>query len=236
MGSFATGDGSPESDVDAAVIWQSTQNTLEFIGVRNAADNSRLLSGKRLDPLILTTTDVTQPWLADKLPGLIISSRLLHGIDVLKDLPMPSVEAHLAALRARACSLMRNLRDGRQVMQESSLPFPSELFFGYTRRRTWYPPTVPNGTRELVELVAGLSAPLAVAASNSHVTGKRHAIESYAALAEEPWARFVATLYRQCAIEWRYRIPEDEDRRQLLSELCLSVQAFENHYLAKFPC
>src|SRR5207245_10266185 len=142
------------------------------------------------------------------LPGLIISSRLLQGIDVLKDLPMPSVEAHLAALQARACSLMRNIRDGKQVMQEALLPAPLELLFGYTRRRTWYPPTIPNGTRELVELVAGLSAPLAVAASSSYITGKRHAIESYTTAAEQPWAPFVARLYRQCAIEWRYRIPE----------------------------
>lgn len=145
MGSFAIGEGSPESDVDAAVIWQPSGNTLELIGVRNAANNSRLHSGKRLDPLVQTGLELSQPWNADKLPGLLSTARLLHGVDRLRDFAMPTVEAHLAALRMRACSLMRNIRDGHEVKAEALLPVPTEPFFGYTHRRTWYPATIPTG-------------------------------------------------------------------------------------------
>jgi hypothetical protein len=236
MGSFAIGDGSPESDVDAAIIWQPSANTLELIGVTNAANNSRLLCDRRLDPLVQTPRELMQSWNADKLPGLIRASRLLHGTDLLQDIPMPDIEAHLAALKQRACSLMRRIRDGEQTRSDAALPEPNHPFFGYTRRRTWYPAGIPNGTREIVDLVASLAAPLAVALTKDYVTGKRNAIESFVAVGEDPWASFVSTLYERCALDWSYRIPDDDESRDVLRDLCLSVHAFENHYLQQFPC
>ncbi len=76
---------------------------------------------------------------------------------------------------------MRNVRDRRLVQTEASLPNPIDQYFGYTEKRTWYPADVASGTREIVELVAGLCAPFAVALSSDYVTGKRHAIESFVA-------------------------------------------------------
>jgi len=236
MGSFASGDASAESDVDAAVIWIPTGNTIELVGVGNAAQNSRLLSGKRLDPLVTTVSELDQPWMADKLPGLLAWSRLLHGPDLLAGVAKPAIDAHLTALRRRACSLMKNIRDGRWVETEAPLPDPNDPYFGYTRKRTWYPVGTESGTREIIELVAGLAAPLAVALTHEHVTSKRAAIESYIAVAEEPWANFVSTLYQLCAVKWRNRIPASLEEKDLLREMCSSVQAFENHYLEEFPC
>lgn len=236
MGSFAIGEGSTESDVDAAVIWQPSGNTLELIGVRNAANNSRLFSHERLDPLVQTPDELVRPWNADKLPGLLRTSRLLQGVNLLQDIPMPSIDLHLAALKVRACSLMRRVRDNLRIGGEAFLPDPGDRFFGYTRRRTWYPNGIENGTREIIDLVASLAAPLVVSLKNDYVTGKRNAIESYIEIAEDPWALFVSTLYTRCVIEWGYRIPDDQDGRRMLSELCLSALAFENHYLQSFPC
>lgn len=77
---------------------------------------------------------------------------------------------------------------------------------------------------------------MAVSAKRSYLTGKRHAIELYVATAEQPWAPFVRTLYARCALEWHYRIPDSDDDHHALRELCLSVLAFENHYIQSFPC
>jgi hypothetical protein len=126
---------------------------------------------------------------------------------------------------------------GRRAGQEKRfVAGANEEFFGYTRRRTWYPAGIPNGTREVIDLVAGLAAPMAVALTNEYVTGKRNAIDSYVAAAAEPWSSFVRTLYVRCAVQWHYRIPIDEQDQHALRDLFLSVQAFENHYLELLPC
>jgi predicted nucleotidyltransferase len=236
MGSFATGDGSAESDVDAAVVWDGSPNTLELVGVSKAANNSRSLSGKRLDPLVTSVRELTQPWLADKLPGLLRKSQLLHGRDRLAEVDLPALNVHVEALRTRACSMMRNIRGGQQIRDHALLPDPDAPFVGYTRRRTWYPAGIPNGTRELVDLVAAVAAPLAAVAIGDYVTSKRSAIEMFTSSAADPWAGFVDDVYRRCAHQWRYRIPDDDDSRLQLAEFCLSANAFENHYLEGNPC
>ena len=131
---------------------------------------------------------------------------------------------------------MANIRDGRRHADAAPLPDPGDTYFGYTRKRTWYPAGTDNGTREIVELVAGLSAPLAVALTGMHVTSKRHAIESYVSVAGEPWASLVSRLYRRCVVDWGNRIPESNEEQNQLRDMCLSVLAFENYYLDQFAC
>ena len=236
MGSFATGEGDADSDIDAAIVWDAA-GLPDFSDrlMQNAIENARLLNGPRLDPLPASVVFFRGHLLSAKLPGLLRASKLLAGSDLLSGVEMPTLAEHSRGLEDRARHLMRRVHGIARLGASVNLPAVEAPFFGYTRRlMPWHPPGVDEATCEMVELAAGLAAPMAVNLGADFITGKRDAVEKFVSVGAPPWSGFVDALYRRCRIDWRYRIPEGPDERAELSDLCLSLHALEGHFLQEF--
>jgi hypothetical protein len=234
-GSFATGEGDQDSDIDVAVVWEPA-GLLDYqsLAIENSISNSRQLTGGRLDPMSLRSEFLSSALMAAKMPGLKAASKLLAGSDLLALAVMPTLAQHRAALGDRARDLIRKMHRQRRLESWIGLPDPDRPFFGYTRRLQWYPAGIEEGTGEIVELAAGMAAPIAAGLTNEYIVGKADAIRRFVTASDDTWAGLVERVYRRCRINWHNQVPERTDERDELTQLCLSIHAFENHFLDQF--
>jgi hypothetical protein len=112
-------------------------------------------------------------------------------------------------------------------------PEPEGEFYGYDRKSmpAWYPASIARGTKELVASICWAATTIVALQAGRFLGKKADGIKAYEELIGGEWAMFVQDIYQKCKLQWKYLIPEDEDGRRLLRNLCQQTLAFENHYL-----
>jgi len=88
----------------------------------------------------------------------------------------------------------------------------------------------PRGTKELAAVVSK-SATALVALRGEYVPSRIRAVELYTTRVADEWTEFIRDVPVSCRETWGYRVPEDEDDRAHLRELCGRMLGFETHCL-----
>ncbi len=232
-GSWATNRGGPMSDIDIGVLWQpGTNGAMELISLGLPLTNRvDLLSGKRVDLVVHSVADLSQPWNAWIIPGLLDTCRLIDGADLRAGASMPTQADYVRSLAVRASRLMGRIRDRSAPSRPVAPPDASIQYLGYARQRTWYPCGVEAGTKELLALVAACACALFAKQANCFVRSKLEALSGYTALGA-PWSGFVGELASICE-RLGYRLPQSTPDQLHLQELCRQVPDFEEQTLAE---
>lgn len=221
------------SDIDIGVLWQpGTNAAMELISLGLPLTNRvDLLSGKRVDLVVHSVADLSQPWNAWIIPGLLDTCRLIDGADLRAGVPMPTQADYLRSLALRASRLMGRIRDQNAPGRPVAPPDARIPYLGYARRRTWYPRGVEAGTKELLALVAACACALFAKRENCFVRSKLEALSGYSRLGA-PWSGFVGEVASTCE-RLGYRLPESAPDQLHLQDLCRQVPDFEEQTLAE---
>jgi predicted nucleotidyltransferase len=232
-GSWAANRGGPMSDIDIGVLWQpGTNGAMELISLGPPLTNRvDLLSGNRVDLVVHSVADLSQPWNAWIIPGLLDTCRLIDGADLRTGVSMPTQAEYVRSVALRASRLMGRIRDQNAPGRPVAPPDASIKYLGYARQRTWYPRGVEGGTKELLALVAACACALFAKRANCFVRSKLEALSGYSSLGA-PWSGFVAEVAFTCD-RLGYRLPESAPDQLHLQELCRQVPDFEEQTLAE---
>ena len=63
---------------------------------------------------------------------------------------------------------------------------------------------------------------------------KRESVEAYNNEIHDEWSPFLTSMFQRGKMQWMYSIPEQEEDRAELRELCKHMLAFENYYLQRY--
>ena len=148
---------------------------------------------------------------------------------------LPPIEEYQRHVMDECRKGMAVLRDAVTVSLPISYPIPNEDFYGYARitRPRWYPPMAPRGTKELAAVVSKSAAAL-IALKGEYVPSRIRAVELYTTRLADEWTEFIRDVHVSCRETWGYRVPEDEQDRAHLRELCRTMLGFETHCLEGF--
>ncbi len=147
-GSFASGQGSWLSDVDVAVIWELDRTRpWELVHLNNVSRELVRISQERLDPMVLQSDQLSEPWTQTMLPELIKASVLLAGADVLRQQPLPEPQVQAEQLARRACTLIQRIHGIPANEGWVQYPDPSAPLYSYETKRVWYPKGIEQGPR-----------------------------------------------------------------------------------------
>ncbi len=235
VGSSASGEADEMSDVDVAVLWEAIQGRpIEIQSLFRTMELVDDLGLGRLDLLVAEVNEFQHPFRRWQVPGLASSSTFVSGTDLVKDIALPTQEVHVNDLAFRARQLIGKVH-GRH-MSQGPLEYPdaSSEFFGYEKRRTWYPEGTETGTKEIVDLAIGCAAPFAAKLSGQLIRAKAHTVEVYRGCSDRPFSESVPALYARCKQDWHYRIPQSQEDRNELRQYCEMVLTLENRVLAEF--
>jgi len=89
-------------------------------------------------------------------------------------------------------------------------------------------------TRELVECACRMASALLAFKTGSFVGTKRGSVETYNSEIHDKWSPFLTALFEKGKMQWMYGLPEREEERAELRELCERMLAFENSYLQHY--
>jgi hypothetical protein len=128
----------------------------------------------------------------------------------------------------------RLIRNIEALIYPLQYPEPQGEFYGYDRKSIppWYLATIERGTKELVASICWAATAIVALQTGRYIGKKADGIKAYEELIGGEWAMLVRDIYQKCKLQWKYLVPEDEDNRSLLRNLCQQTPAFENHYLA----
>ncbi len=230
IGSWAEGEANALSNIDVAIVWTPAELTEDH---RAHAERilARLASPIRLDVGMMVEHDVPASPIG---VNLKLSSTHLSGPDIRERLPLPPLEQYTQSAVEAAYVFMSRILRGTEASDDINYPDPEDEFFGYARKRVeaWYPAEITSGLKEWVSTATRIVRALVAMQHGRYVGSKGEAIAAYRTDIGDDWSPYLSTLYGKGKIEWAYRVPDDEDERVLLRELCRRFLAFERHFLA----
>lgn len=235
-GSWAAGEDAPMSDIDLELIWiPSSQNEgiLERRAIQAAREDIERMSAGRVDFGDVTFHDLSQKWRAWWVPRLLSPSVLIGGVDLRPQLPRPSIDEYRRSVAYRAKEMIARIRGQKPHTLTLPLTLPDShmTYYGYEIPRTWYPPDMTAGSREVYDLVAALATALYVKTSGVVVTSKRQGLDGFVSSADE-WSSFVADV-RDTVQRLNYRLPDHAEGREHLRQICKALPAFEAYMLGQ---
>jgi hypothetical protein len=233
-GSWAAGEGTTMSDVDLDLVWiASPQNEgiWEMRAVQTAAEDIDRMSGGRVELANSTLRDLSLRWRAWRVPRLQSPSILIDGVDLRRQLPVPPIDMYVGSMADRAKEMIARIRGQKAHTLTLPLVVPDAQapYLGYETPRTWYPPEVEAGSREVYDLVAACGSALYVKGSHIMVNSKRQGMDGFIS-SSNGWGSFVGDV-RDLVLRLNYALPQSEEDREQLRKICEQLINFEAYTL-----
>jgi len=235
-GSHADATGLATSDLDLAIIFKGRfADEDEAARARQARDCCAALSAIEYDALVVDEAALTgEMWPArGAWPALKLASLLVWGEDVRDRMALD-----LAAwTRDRMHSSYWRLGGlfGRPGVVRAPLDYPDPAgeFFGYDARTM----RLPDGreaptTRDLIRATGWAATALLAYRAGQFVARKSDCARTYRERIGGEWAPLLEEIYASCRGRWQYRLPEGQEARAHLRDLCARTLGFERHFLA----
>ncbi len=174
------------------------------------------------------------------------NSILLFGEDTRTTMTLPSRDAYTCDITDGVIEFLLRLHRSETITYPINYPNPDGTFYGYDHMTQLsydvaalsYPPDKANATyyatRELVECACRMASALLAFQTGSFVGTKRGSVQTYNNEIHDEWSPFLTAMFEKGKIQWMYGIPEREEERLELRELCEQMLAFENHYLRHY--
>jgi hypothetical protein len=238
LGSYADQSAAgPLSDIDLFILFKAHFiNPEEQETARSLIERCARESPIRLDANATCEGELSQLHAVIQV-AIKAGSLLVYGEDSRPTMPLPPIEKYAQDVAGGALFFIgKVLRNTETIVLPVTYPDPKGEFYGYVQKRidSWYPVTVPAGTKELVACMSRIATAMIALQAKVYVTGKAESIRLYRLHIGDQWADFLETLYNQAKQQWRYLVPEDQAARASLRQLCTQALAFENHFLGLY--
>lgn len=229
QGSYADDTYIETSDIDLLIVFKGSfqhdeQRCAELLVQQCVAENTFELDIELVDE---------QSFVEGISPTFKYGSRLLSGEDIRDNFPL--VSPKMWTRDRMHSSLWRTAhlfhRSG-SISYPLNYPDPQGEFYGYDARLL----RLPDGsevhcTRDLIRLVGWSATAILAYKKGVYVARKGDCHTLYKAHFDDEWGQLVQDIYELCREKWNYLIPEDEDERRLLRNICERTLGFENHFL-----
>lgn len=246
LGSYADGCGVVGSDIDMYVLFKETFLTpKEAIQAKQLAAICAKKCILRLD--INVVDEQTLPnYQSIMRVALKQNSMLYFGEDTRPAMTLPSRAAYTRDITDGVIEFLQYLHHSNSVTYPISYNDPNGEFYGYDNMTKlafdvaalYYPPAkadnVHHAIREMVECACRMASALVVFKTGSFVSTKRGSVETYNREIHDEWSPFLAAMFEKGKLRWLYGLPEREEERVELRELCRQMLAFENYYLQHY--
>ena len=238
QGSYASGDASPDSDIDATVLFKGDfASEAEMQKASQLDPILELLVGRQLDILPASEASLKSgaPIDAAAVMQLKYGAKLIYGEDARAALPPPNWAAYVRCCMQsafRAVSWHHHHR--RPLRLPVTYPDPSGEFYGYNQfRHVVGEPAAPS-TERLIYSVVRIADARVAAKTRVATFSKRSSVRAYVAEVGDDWSGFVAEVLDLCHDQWHSRVPSGAADRSRLRTLYSKVLGFENHFLALY--
>ncbi len=246
LGSYADGCGVVGSDIDMYVLFKETFLTpKEAIQAKQLAATCAKKCILRLD--INVVDEQTLPnYQSIMRVALKQNSMLYFGEDTRPAMTLPSRAAYTRDITDGVIEFLQYLHHSNSVTYPISYIDPNGEFYGYDNMTKlsfdvaalYYPPAKANNVyhaiREMVECACRMASALVVFKTGSFVSTKRGSVETYNREIHDEWSPFLIAMFEKGKLRWLYGLPEREEERVELRELCRQMLAFENYYLQHY--
>ena len=246
LGSYADGCPVVGSDIDAYVLFKETfLSPKEVIQAKQLASVCVKKSILRLDGNVIDEQTLPN-YQSIMRVALKQNSILLYGEDTRATMPLPSRAAYTRDITDGVIEFLLRLHRSETVTYPITYPDPNGPLYGYDNMTQlsydvaalYYPPDKAKATyyaiRELVECACRMASALLAFKTGSFVGTKRGSVETYKSEIHDEWSPFLTAMFEKGKMQWMYGLPEHEEERAELRELCEQMLAFENHYLLHY--
>ncbi len=246
LGSYADGCAVVGSDIDMYVLFKETFLTSkEAIQAKQLAATCAKKCILRLD--ISVVDEQTLPnYQSIMRVALKQNSILYFGEDTRPSMTLPGRGAYTRDITDGVIEFLQYLHHSKSVTYPISYIDPDGEFYGYDNMTKlsydvaalYYPPdkadNVYYAIRELVECACRMASAFVVFKTGSLVSTKRGSVEIYNREIHDEWSPFLTAMFEKGKLKWLYGLPEREEERVELRELCRQMLAFENYYLQQY--
>ena len=246
LGSYADGCPVVGSDIDAYVLFKETfLSPKEVIQAKQLASVCVKKSILRLDGNVIDEQMLLN-YQSIMRVALKRDSILLFGEDTRSFMMLPNRAAYTRDITDGVIEFLLRLHRSDSITYPITYPDPNGIFYGYDYMMKlsydvaslYYPPdkaaTVYYATRELVECACRIASELLVFKTGGFVGTKRGSVETYNREISDEWSPFLTAMFEKGKMQWMYGLPEHEEERAELRELCEQMLAFENYYLLHY--
>jgi len=246
LGSYADGCAVVGSDIDVYVLFKEMFLTAkETIQAQQLASTCAKKSILRLDINVIDEQALPN-YQSIMRVALKQDNVLLFGEDMRTTMTLPSRAAYTRDITDGVLEFLLRLHRSETVTYPISYPDPDGTFYGYDHMKQlsyniaalYYPPDkavkVYYAIRELVECASRMASALLAFKTGSFVGTKRGSVETYNSEIHDEWSPLLTTMFEKGKMRWMYSLPEREEERVELRELCRQMLAFENSYLQHY--
>jgi len=227
-GSFVEQTGIATSDIDLFLIAKSPFTPEEHKIVQRVTQQPAFLAPFPLEIIVLDEARVLQ----EGHYRLTAASALLWGRDIRDTLPEQTLDQYLRMYaHFPLIYLAHMLRNVEHAPLTLTYPRPDEEFYGYDQQQLPPGNEPRHNIKKLVTSVCWTATVLTAWYAGKMVTGKYASTRMYREYVGDEWSSFIEDMYRLGNRRWHYLVPEDQDERRKLRQLCAQTLAFEQHYL-----
>jgi hypothetical protein len=157
------------------------------------------------------------------------ASIFLYGTDLRPFLSqLPSLPVFTRHVSRAPIIFMRKVRRGALVLRYPlDFPSPAGPFFGYDTDTS-------QPLKLLVQIPNFIASAILAIQAEQMVIHKSDCLPLYRQFIHDRWLPFLEDLDRIVRQDWEFRLPEAEEDRLTLRELCHQVLDFENYYLEQY--
>ena len=228
LGSYSDGSAVEDSDIDMGVLFKEDFHEGERDHFKEFLHDCNLLSPIRLD-----ITPVAEASYTEATPG-VKAAVLLYGENALAHIPQLPLERTLPFTIFGAFHhpwLLRRKEPG--LTYPLGYPDPEGEFYGYERWGSFYGGgSFGPGIRILVNSVTMIATALLGLKAHQQVGTKSRSIYDYKKYVHDDWTSYLINLYETCKTEWRYKLPETQEDRDFLHDLCKQTLDYENAFFS----
>jgi predicted nucleotidyltransferase len=230
-GSYADNTHVTNSDLDLLIIFKNAYENQEEAARAAQVKNfcSTLSTAIELDITLAQEKDFAngvRPWLK-------FASVFLYGEDILQHLAALSMEEWTRdRMHVSYWLLVKVFQRQPVVKWPLTYPDPDGDFYGYDQRKVRASDgSEQNSTRDLMRVTGWIATARVALEKGIYLSSKRECFTSYRQWIGDEWSSLLETMYALCREKWHYQIPDKEEERAQLRELCSRVLAWENHFL-----
>ena len=228
LGSYSDGSAVEDSDIDMGVLFKGSFQEGERDYFKQFLRDCNSMSPIRLDATALEEASYTEAT-----PG-VKAALVLYGEHVLEDIPQMPLERTLPFTIFGAFHhpwLLR--RKEPQLTYPLDYPDPEGEFYGYERWGSFYGgSSFGPGIRILVNSVTMIATALLGLKAQRQVGTKSRSISDYKKYIHDDWADYLIDLYQICKTEWRYKLPDEQENREIFRKLCNYTLDYENAFFS----
>ncbi len=233
IGSYADGSALPTSDIDGFILFKD-----DFIDERERDQAGKLLRscGRMMSPEFDMLPMGERLFLRHGSVNLKLDSLLVFGEDVRQRIPLIPLDFYTDLLMHDVYRFLSRVRGNPPYLTYPvNYPDPEGEFYGYDCREVRAANgTLVPGTKEIINCVGKAALAIVTLKAKVYVKNKNDCLTQYKLHINDEWTHLLQDVYDKCRNAWNYGLPEDEEGRRQLKDLCGRTLAFENHFLALY--